>query len=154
VRVRANLLLLLDAELLLLPYPPAQVWKALTDSDMIARWLMPNDFQLKVGHHSTFNNVPIPSVKFGGTVFCEVLDFEVERSLRYSWVDRGEENGLNSIMTWRLEPEGNGTHLFLEHAGFDPNHPLQQLGYQMMSKGWSRMPQCIAEILAEDSFPF
>lgn len=133
-----------------LPYTPAQVWKALTTPELIARWLMPNDFQLKVGHHFTFQNVPIPNVKFGGTVYCEVLDFEPERWLSFSWVDRGEENGLNSTVTWRLEPEGEGTHLYLEHAGFDPNHPLQQLGYQMMSKGWNRLPQRIADILAKE----
>ncbi len=134
-----------------LPYPPTPVWKALTDSDMIARWLMPNDFKLEIGHHFTFRNVPIPAVKFGGTVYCEVLDFEVERRLRIAWVDRGEENGLNSTVTWPLVPEANGTHLFLEHDGFDPNHPLQQLGYQMMSKGWRRIPDRIAQVLAEES---
>jgi uncharacterized protein YndB with AHSA1/START domain len=135
-----------------LPYPPTRVWKALTDPDLLARWLMPNDFKLAVGHQFTFKNFPIPAVKFGGTVYCEVLDFEVERRLRISWVDRGEENGLNSTVTWRLEPEGNGTHLLLEHDGFDPNHPLQQLGYQMMSQGWRRIVgQRIAEVLAEDS---
>ncbi|GHO58937.1 SRPBCC family protein [Ktedonobacter robiniae] len=133
-----------------LPYTPAQVWKALTMPELIARWLMPNDFQLQVGHHFTFQNVPIPNVKFGGTVYCEVLGFEPEHWLSFSWVDRGEENGLNSIVTWRLEPEGEGAHLYLEHAGFDPNHPLQHLGYQMMSKGWSRLPQRIADILAEE----
>ena len=119
--------------------------------NLLARWLMPNDFQLIVGHHFTFKTLPIPTVKFGGTAYCEVLDFELERSLRISWVDRSEENGLNSTVTWRLEPEGNGTHLYMEHAGFDPNHPLQQLAYQMMSKGWSRLPQRIADILAEES---
>lgn len=134
-----------------LPYPPSQVWKALTDPNLLARWLMPNDFQLIVGHQFTFTSVPLPSVKFGGTAYCEVLDFEVERRLRISWIDRGEENGLNSTVTWRLEPEGNGTHLYLEHAGFDPNHPLQQLGYQMMSQGWNRIVgQRIAEVLAEN----
>ena len=69
----------------------------------------------------------------------------------YRWVDRGEENGRNSIVTWRLEPESNGTHLFFEHEGFDPNHPLQLKGYQMMSQGWSRIVgQRLVEVLAED----
>ena len=132
-----------------LPYTPAQVWKALTNPDLLARWLMPNDFQLAVGHHFTFQTTPLPNVKFGGTAYCEVLDFEPERWLRISWADRGEENGLNSIVIWRLEPEGNGTHLFLEQAGFDPNHQVQQLGYQMMSKGWSRILPRIGEALAQ-----
>ncbi len=134
-----------------LPYTTAQVWKALTDPTLIAKWLMPNDFRLEVGHHFTFNTVPIAPVQFGGIVYCEVLDFEVERSLRYSWVDRGEENGLNSVVTWRLEPEDNGTHLYLEHEGFDPNHPLQLKGYQMMSQGWSRIVgQRIEEVLGDN----
>ncbi len=54
-----------------LPYTSAQVWRVLTDPDLMAKWLMPNDFQLEVGHHFTFNTVPIPPVKFEGTVYCE-----------------------------------------------------------------------------------
>ena len=131
-----------------LPYAPARVWKVLTDPILIAKWLMPNDFQLEVGQHFTFHTPPIPPVQFGGIVYCEVLAFEVERRLRYSWVDRGEENGLNSVVTWRLVPEEDGTHLYMEHEGFDPNHPLQLKGYQMMSPGWSRIVgQRIAEVL-------
>jgi uncharacterized protein YndB with AHSA1/START domain len=133
-----------------LPYSPAQVWKALTKPDVLARWLMPNDFRLAVGHHFTSRTPPIPQVKFGGIAYCEVLDVAVEGRLRISWVDRGEENGLNSMVTWRLEPEDDGTHLFMEHEGFDPDHPLQQLSYQFMSKGWTHLPQRIAQILAED----
>ena len=133
-----------------LPCTTAQVWKALTESTLITKWLMPNDFRLEIGHHFTFNTAPIAPVQFGGTVYCEVLDFEVERSSRYTWVDRGEENGLHSVVSWRLEPEGDGTHLYLEHEGFDPNHPLQLKGYQMMSQGWKRIVgQRIEEVLAE-----
>ena len=133
-----------------LPYTMAQVWKVLTDPALIAKWLMPNDFQLEVGHQFNFNTAPIAPVQFGGTVYCEVLDFEVERSLRYSWIDRGEENGLHSVVSWRLEPEGDGTRLSLEHEGFDANHPLQLKGYQMMSQGWKRIVgQRMAEVLAE-----
>jgi uncharacterized protein YndB with AHSA1/START domain len=133
-----------------LPYTTAQVWKALTAPTLIAKWLMPNDFQLEFGHHFTFHTPPIPPVQFGGIVYCELLDFEVEKRLRYSWVDRGEENGLNSVVTWRLVAEGDGTHLYMEHEGFDPSHPLQLKGYQMMSQGWSRIVgQRIAEVLAE-----
>jgi uncharacterized protein YndB with AHSA1/START domain len=132
-----------------LPYAPAQIWKALTDPDLLGRWLMPNDFKLEIGHHFTFKNVPIPSVKFDGIAYCEVLDFEIERKLHISWAARGE-NGLNSTVTWRLEPEDSGTHLFMEHAGFDPENPLQQRAHQMMSHGWLHSPQHIAEILAAE----
>ena len=132
-----------------LPYSPTRVWKALTDPALLARWFMPNDFKLEVGHHFTFQATPIPGAKFGGTVYCEVLDFEVEHRLHISWTDRGE-NGLNSTVTWRLEPEGSGTHLYLEHDGFDLANPLQQLGHKMMSNGWRFIPNKIARLLAEE----
>ena len=138
-----------------LPYPPARVWRALTDPDLLARWLMPpHDFQLKVGHRFTFTGTPMPKVNFSGIVQCEVLDFEVERTLSYSWADFSGENDLRSTVTWRLEPEGQGTHLFLEHGGFDPAHPLLQLSYQIMSGGWVRLMRQLAETLAaEDALP-
>lgn len=132
------------------PYPPARVWRALTDPELLTRWLMPNDFQLKVGHRFTFQGTPMPKVKFSGIVQCEVLTFEVERTLCYSWADHSGENDLRSTVTWRLEPEGQGTHLFLEHGGFDPAHPLLQLSYQIMSGGWVRLVRQLGETLADE----
>ncbi len=129
------------------PYPPSHVWRALTDPDLLARWLMPNDFQLKIGHRFTFKGTPMPSVKFSGIVQCEVLAFEVERNLSYSWADHSGENDLRSTVSWRLEPEGQGTHLFLEHGGFDPAHPLLQLSHQIMSGGWVRLMRQLGETL-------
>lgn len=119
-----------------LPHPPSAVWRALTDPDRIARWLMPNDFKLEIGHRFKFHGQPIPSVRFEGIVYCEVLDFEPERMLRYRWTDPGRENGLDSIVTWHLEPSGDGTLLRLEHDGFDPDHAFQRLARQLMSGGW------------------
>ncbi|QBD76049.1 SRPBCC domain-containing protein [Ktedonosporobacter rubrisoli] len=130
-----------------LPYSPARVWKALTDSALLARWFMPNDFQLKVGHRFTFQGTPMPSVKFGGTAYCEVLDFEPERFLSLSWADRGG-NGLSFTVTWRLEPEQNGTRLFLEHTGFDANNQLSVRSHQIMSKGWLGVQESLEKFLA------
>ena len=36
-----------------LPFPPARVWRALTTSQLMADWLMPNDFQATPGHAFT-----------------------------------------------------------------------------------------------------
>lgn len=112
------------------------MWRALTDPELIARWLIPSDFKLEVGHRFTFHGQAIPAVRFEAVVRCEVLGSQPERMLRYSWTDAGPENGLASVVTWRLEPAGSGTLLQLEHAGFDPDHPFQQLGRQFMSQGW------------------
>lgn len=132
------------------PYPPAFVWRALTEPELLARWLMPNDFQLRVGHRFTFKGTPMPRVNFSGIVQCEVLSFEIERELSYNWTDHSGENDLHSTVTWHLEPEGQGTHLFLEHRGFDADHPLLHLSYQIMSGGWSRLIRQLGESLATD----
>lgn len=103
--------------------------------------------QAGVGHRFTFQTVPHPNVKFSGTGHCEVPAFEPAKMLRISWADRGEDNGLDSTVTWRLEPEGTGTRLFLEHDGFDPDNPCQRLSHQIMSGGWSAIGRKITEML-------
>src|SRR5215470_6773811 len=56
-----------------LPYPVARVWRALTDAELLARWLMPNDFELELGHRFMFRTAPMPAVGFDGVIHCEVL---------------------------------------------------------------------------------
>jgi hypothetical protein len=43
----------------------------------------------------------------------------------------------------RLEPEGEGTRLSLEHAGFDLDSPLGKTAFEGMGRGW---PGVIARI--------
>ena len=47
-----------------------------TEPELIARWLMPNDFKLESGHAFTFRGFPVPAAAFGGTGYCEVLGFD------------------------------------------------------------------------------
>jgi len=118
-----------------LPYPPDRVWRVLVDPDLLAKWLMPNDFKPVVGHRFTFQSRAVPATRFGGIVYCEVLELDPERLLRLSWADRGPE-GYEHVVTWRLEPEGRGTRLFLDHEGFDPDNEFQQLARRIMGSGW------------------
>jgi uncharacterized protein YndB with AHSA1/START domain len=115
-----------------LPHTPTRVWKALTDPDLLAKWLMPNDFRPVVGHRFTFRTDPRPNVGFDGVIHCEVLAAEPERLLRFTW--RG--GPLDTTVTWTLAPEGRGTRLFLEHDGFDPDDPAQQFTRQILDGGW------------------
>ena len=127
-----------------LAHPPAQVWRTLTDPELLARWLMPNDFAPVVGHRFTFHTKPRPDLGFDGTVHCEVLELTPERLLRLAW--RGGR--LDSTVTWTLRPEGKGTRLFLEHAGFDPDDPTAQLSRRIMGGGWrSMILRRLAELL-------
>lgn len=131
------------------PHAPDKVWRALTDADLMARWLMPNDFKPITGHRFTFQAKPMPGLNFGGTIHCEVLAVEHQRLLRISWADP-EGSGLDTVVTWQLVPEGRGTRLVLEHSGFDTGNPFQLVAFRSMGSGWrSTVLERFVDIVAE-----
>lgn len=120
-----------------LPHPPEKVWRAITDPDLLARWLMPNDFRLEIGHRFTVRSNPIPAAGFGGVGHCEVLDFEKGHMLKIAWrTAQGDASRLDSTVTFTLQPEGTGTRLFLVHDGFDPDDPYQAVARRLLGSGW------------------
>jgi uncharacterized protein YndB with AHSA1/START domain len=94
------------------PYPVERVWRALTDPQAIAAWLMPNDFEPRVGHKFQFRAKPQPG--WDGIVHCEVLECDPPRRLVYTW----KSNILDTQVAFTLEPVAEGTRLRLEHTGF------------------------------------
>lgn len=96
------------------------------------QWMMPNDFQPKLGHRFTFRRPPIPQLNFDGISHCEVTVLEPPERLEFTFVG----GGLDTVVRFRLVPQGQGTHLFFEHAGFDTDHPAQKFAFQNMSGGW------------------
>lgn len=131
-----------------LPHPPATVWRALTEPDLLARWLMPNDFRPVIGHRFTFRTDPIPAVDFDGVAHCQVLTVEPERLLVISWRGAGERASLWTV-SWRLEAEGRGTRLFFEHDGFDQDNRADRYGRRMMGDGWARQFRSIDRVLTD-----
>ncbi len=124
-----------------LPHPPAKVWRALTEPELLARWLMQNDLRPAVGHRFTFRQEPTPW--WDGIVHCEVLELEPGRRIRYSWKSGPESSPLDTVVTWTLAPTpSGGTRLSLEHSGFTPKDAF---AYDGAVKGWQRM---VAEGLA------
>jgi uncharacterized protein YndB with AHSA1/START domain len=113
------------------PHPPARVWRALTEPALLARWLMPNDFEPRIGHRFTFRTKPAPG--FDGIVHCEVLTLERERTLAISWAG----GNMTSVVTFTLEPVPDGTRLRLEHAGFKGIREF--FISRMLGAGWTRM---------------
>lgn len=79
-------------------HPPSLVWRALTDPQALAVWLMRNDFEPRVGHRFQFRTDSAPG--FDGVIDCEVLDLEPERLLRISW----SGGPVDVEVAWRLEP--------------------------------------------------
>jgi uncharacterized protein YndB with AHSA1/START domain len=131
-----------------LPHSPTKVWRALTESDLMAKWLMPNDFRAEVGHCFQFRAPPMPH--WDGIVHCEVREVDPPWRLSYTWVGGSREAGtyLDTTVTWRLSAAANGgTLLRLEHAGFLPTN---QFALDGMSKGWGgHIRQRLEALLAE-----
>lgn len=104
-----------------LPCPEESVWRALTDPDLIARWLMPNEFRLEAGHRFAIDSDPVRRCGLGGAGYCEVLDFDEGMMLRIAWAAAQETlSGLDSTVTFTVAPEGSGTRLIIEHDGLHP----------------------------------
>lgn len=132
------------------PHPPAKVWRALTEPELLAEWQMPGarEFRLQVGHRYRMTSVPRPSTQFSGVVEVEVLDYDIERMLSVRWADASPDNPVDWTITWTLEQEGRGTRLFLVHEGFDPDDPAQSMARKIMDGGWrSHVLRALGETL-------
>lgn len=113
-------------------HSPEKIWRALTQSPMIAEWLMKNDFKPVVGHKFTFTATPMPGWK--GYTNCEVLEVSEPTKLVYTWGDGTESDaGLKTVVTWTLTPTPNGTLVRMEQSGFRPE---DEMGRQAMTNGW------------------
>ncbi|WP_405704880.1 MULTISPECIES: SRPBCC family protein [unclassified Streptomyces] len=78
-----------------LPHPPAKVWRALTEPELLARWFIPGDFRLEVGHRYTMQAIAMPATGFSGTIAAEVLAFEPGRMIRIGWQDADPGQGID-----------------------------------------------------------
>ncbi len=124
------------------PFPPEKVWRCLTESELIARWLMPNDFRAEIGHRFTFRTQPMPSAGFDGIVHCQVLEVVPLKRLSYSW--RG--GAIDTIVSWTLQEKPGGTLLHLVHDGFGP---ADAMAFDGLGQGWQKMKTGrILEVLA------
>ncbi|SRR5579883_2855103 len=129
--------------------PPSLVWRTLTEPDLLARWLMPNDIRAEVGATFTFRGEPTPW--WEGIVYCEVLEVVRHERLVYRWRGAPQcqqkiETDLDTIVSWTLipNPEG-GTTLLLEHSGFDS----ESFVFQAMSNGWSGKAGLLRELMSQ-----
>lgn len=95
-----------------LAFPRTMVWEALTSSDHLAAWLMPNDFRPIANHAFTFKTDPAPG--FDGTVHCTVLEISEPERLKFSW--RG--GGIDTVVTFELRETGGETQLTFSQTGF------------------------------------
>jgi uncharacterized protein YndB with AHSA1/START domain len=123
------------------PHEPEKLWRALTESQLIAQWLMNNDFEPVVERKFQFRAEPMPH--WDGVIDCEVLIIDPLKRLSYTW----RSMGLDSVVLFTLTPADGGTHLRMEQSGFRPD---QQAAYQGATYGWQKFFGGLERVLGED----
>ena len=127
-----------------MPHPPEKIWRALTTPELIAEWLMKNDFAPAVGHRFQFRATPMPG--WAGFTNCQVIEVEPPSRLAYRWGDGTEsDSGLRTVVTWTLTPVDGGTLVRMEQSGF---RPLDEAGYRGMGGGWPRILEGLERVSA------
>lgn len=126
----------------LIPHSAEKIWRALTMPELVAEWLMQNDFSAEERHRFTFRAAPVPG--WSGTTNCLVLKVEEPHLLAYSWGDGTEsDSGLKTVVTWSLIPEGAATRVRMEQSGF---RPADERGYVGMGSGWPRILERLEQV--------
>lgn len=124
-------------------HPPAAVWKALTTPELHARWWAPGNVRPEIGHKFELD------MRNWGKQACEVLAVEPERLIRYVFA----AGVLDTTITWRLTPEGNGTRLTLRHEGFNLDTPMGRQALEGMKAGWPNVLDRMTAALDGDLEP-
>ena len=124
-----------------LHHPPEKVWRALTEPDLLAQWLLPAiDLELAPGAEFTLKTQPYPG--WDGTVNCRFIEIVPHKVLSYAWT----VPFLDTVVTFTLTPTAAGTHLSLVQSGFKPDQK-QELGGARY--GWKMMGGKLVDLLAQ-----
>lgn len=134
------------------PYEAERIWRALTDGDLMAKWMMrPAGFAPIVGQHFTFQTTAAGA--WDGTIRCEVLDVVPEERLSYAW--RGGDAGnvgygslLDTIVTFTLTRVAGGTRLRVIHAGFEL--PRNETAFTNMGEGWKKVVRRLEDAVSQE----
>jgi uncharacterized protein YndB with AHSA1/START domain len=121
-------------------HPPEKLWRALTETPLLAQWLFKSDFAPEVGRKFQFRADPVPG--WDGLIDCEVLVVDPLKSISYTWASLG----VGTVVLWTLTPTEGGTHVRMEQSGFSAD---QQKNYQGAKYGWQKFIGNLEKVVAE-----
>ena len=118
-------------------HPPAAIWRALTTPELHAKWWAPGDVRAELGHRFELD------MGAWGKQRCEVTAVEPERLFQYKYAI----GVLDTLISWKLSPEGKGTRLTLIHEGFNLDTPMGKKAFEGMRPGWPGVMGAIERVL-------
>jgi uncharacterized protein YndB with AHSA1/START domain len=74
-----------------------------------------------------------------------VLLCEPPSRLAFSWTAGGL---VDTRVSFRLEPDAEGTRVFFEHSGFDVSQPWIEQAFKGAEYGWAKMLKQLSDLIA------
>lgn len=116
--------------------PVQAVWEAITDLNKMKQWYFPmlTEFEPEIGFETVFN------VEESGKVYVhiwKITEVEPGRKISYEWKFGGYAG--NSVVSFELFPDGDGTKIILTHAGLETfrGDIYPELSTQNFMEGWT-----------------
>jgi uncharacterized protein YndB with AHSA1/START domain len=122
-----------------LPHRPEKVWRALTEPELLAQWLLPV-LGLELAPGTAFTFQAPPKGDWDGVVRCKLLDVEPQRALSWRWV----VGDVDTVVTFTLAATPAGTRLHLVHTGFRTD---QKSSFGGSRWAWKSMGSKLEELL-------
>jgi len=114
------------------PHPIERVWEAIATAQGISAWLMPTDFEPRLGKRFELRWKKMPGWR--GFVECEVIELDPPRTLAFTWI--GNEGQKPTVVRFQLTSISGGTRLVFEHSGFEGLGGF--FDKLMMKNGWRK----------------
>ena len=115
---------------------PRKVWEAITVPEKMKAWYFDvQNFELNVGNEFYFYEPD-------GTKYlhaCKIIEIVPNRKLVYLWRFPELSKGT-SVLTWNIQPQGDGTRLTLTHEGIDSfSDGGENFSITNFEEGWSEI---------------
>jgi uncharacterized protein YndB with AHSA1/START domain len=111
---------------------PEAVWRHLEDPDLLAGWLMRNNFQARPG--TDFEFWKPASGEWDGTISSRLVEFDPPRRMSFTW--NTNTIGSDTLVTIELEADGEGTKLRLLHTNWEQAIGDKARHHESHSAGW------------------
>lgn len=119
---------------------PESVWRHLEDQDLLAGWLMRNDFRGEPG--TAFSFWQKASGNWDGTIHSQLVEFDPPRRMVFTW--NANSIGVDTLVTIELENQAGGTLVRLLHTNWEGVIGDHRRHYQSHSEGWDDHLQVLA----------
>lgn len=129
----------------LLNAPIDRVWKALTDQEELATWmLVPTDFKPEIGREFTFTGMA--DENSDGVIRCKVKEMVKNKKLVFTW--NSALIKAETLVTIELDAKGAQTQLTLVHSGWEKLPANAEIVRGHHDEGWDlRLNEKIKELV-------